>query len=442
MRPAVLLLAALALALGTGVAACIHLEPEAHYCAAPADSPPAARALTYHADVEPVLAKKCMRCHGNEGPGPVRLLAYDEVAASRERIRAEVTAGRMPPWPPASCCATYRDALALTDDERAAILGWIDQGAPEGPGSATPPAVARGKLDRVDTVLEMPVDYLPAPEDGETDETRCFLLPWNASETRYVTGMDVQPGDGPQVHHALVLTASAEDAEHLRALDDASSGPGFPCPGGLVGHFKDFLGGGFFQAQSFPEGTGHEILPTDSVVLQMHYSVPARGTFVRDRTKVLLRHQREPVTRLVALTLLDPAWLLGGFRIPANERDVTFGWVDAPTEVNGDRPFLIHSLNLHMHERGARGQIAILRKNGDRDCLLQIDAWQHHWQGDYVLAEPKRLEPGDRLMVSCTFDNTAGHQKLVGGLRETPRTLGWKEDEEMCVGFVTATRAE
>ncbi len=423
------------------LAACIHLEPEARYCAAPESAPEATRPLTYHADVEPILAKKCMRCHGDEGPAPNRLLTFDEVAASRDRVRVAVASGKMPPWPPSSCCATYEDALALDPAERAAILGWIDQRAPRGtPGST--PTVLRGNLDRVDTVLEMPVDYLPAPEDGATDETRCFLLPWNEPETRWVTGLDVVPGDGPQVHHALVLTASKEDVEHLRKRDDETPGPGFPCPGGLVGHFKDFLGGGFFQAQTYAPGTGHEVLPTDWIVLQMHYSTPARGTFVRDRTKVLLRHQREAVERLVALTLLDPAWLVGGLRIPAGQRDVTFGYVDAPTTINGDRPFWLRAVSLHMHERGARGQIVILRKNGDRECLLQIDRWEHHWQGDYVLAEPRRLEAGDRLMVSCTFDNTRDHQRVLASGLEEPRDLGWAEDEEMCVGFVTATRAD
>lgn len=427
--------------------ACIVVDPEARYCAATAgalateaprpESPP-----TYHDAVAPILAAKCVRCHGEEGPGPMRLLTYEQVSLVREQVSLAVASRRMPPWPPASCCAHYKDSLALTDDERDAIVRWAAGGAVEGARPSAAPPVARGTLDRVDTVLEMPFDYLPAPEDGATDETRCFVLDWPHEGTRWVTGLDVKPGDGPQVHHALVLTASAEDAEHLREKDEESAAPGFPCPGGLVGHFKDFLGGGFFQAQHFEPGTGHEVLPTDKVVLQMHYSVPPRGTFVRDRTKVLLRHQPEPVKRLVALTLLDPAWLLGGFRIGENERDVTFSYVDAPTSWNGDRPLRLHSVNLHMHERGARGQIAILRKNGDRECLLQIDTWQHHWQGDYVLDAPKRLEPGDRLFVSCTFDNVPSKQRIVSGRRESPKDLSWAEDEEMCVGFVTASQAE
>jgi len=173
----------------------------------------------------------------------------------------------------------------------------------------------------------------------------------------------------------------------------------------------------------------------------MHYSPPQRGGFAPDRTKVLIRHQAEPTKRLLALSVYDPAWLLGGLKIPAGET-VTHSYVDEPTLYNGNDPFVIHAVNLHMHERGLRGQVAILRKNGDRECLLQIDQWHHHWQGDFTLAEPKRLEKGDRLLVSCTFDNSAGHQRFRNGAPEKPRDLNWDEEQEMCVAFVTASQAD
>jgi hypothetical protein len=56
----------------------------------------------------------------------------------------------------------------------------------------------------------------------------------------------------------------------------------------------------------------------------------------------------------------------------------------------------LYTANLHMHERGSRGVISILRANGDTDCRLQVDGWDHHWQGDYALVEPKLMKLGDR----------------------------------------------
>lgn len=428
--------------LGGCVGGCIDLQPEARMCVSDLAVAPAPRPVTYHADVAPIAAAKCMRCHTPGGPGPFALLTYGDFVGMKARIRGALVSRTMPPWPPADCCSTYRHALALTDDELGVFVGWIDAGTPEGTPPAVAPPVQRAGLDRVDTVLEMPYTYLPGPPEGETDETRCFILDWPATEPRYVTGIDIQPGDGPQVHHSLVLTASPEDAAHLQEIDDETEAPGFPCPGGIVSRFKGFLGGGFFQAQVYEDGIGHEVLPGDKVILTMHYSVPKRGAFMPDRTKILLRHQAEPTKRIVALSVYNPSWLLGAMKIPEGEKEVTFSYVDDPVKLNGDRPFLLHAVNLHMHERGARGQIAILRDNGDRECLLQVDAWNHDWQGDFTFDVPKRLEKGDRLLVSCTFDNSPAHQRLRGGKPESPRDLNWAEDEEMCIGFVTATQAE
>jgi hypothetical protein len=92
-----------------------------------------------------------------------------------------------------------------------------------------------------------------------------------------------------------------------------------------------------------------------------------------------------------------------------------------------------------MHERGRKGQIAILRANGNRECLLQVDNWHYGWQGEYRFTEPKTLSKGDQILVECHFDNTAANQKLVNGVPESPHMLNWGEDQEMCIGFVMAT---
>lgn len=94
-----------------------------------------------------------------------------------------------------------------------------------------------------------------------------------------------------------------------------------------------------------------------------------------------------------------------------------------------------------MHERGKRGGLWIVRDTGERECLLQIDSWHHEWQGDYRLAQSLTLGPKDRLLLECEFDNTAATQRIIGGVRQKPRWLNWGEDQEMCLGFITATLA-
>jgi hypothetical protein len=43
-----------------------------------------------------------------------------------------------------------------------------------------------------------------------------------------------------------------------------------------------------------------------------------------------------------------------------------------------------------------------------------------------------RLDPGDQLYVECRWDTSAGNQAIVNGVREEPRDLIWRTDDEMC----------
>ncbi len=419
------------------VAGCLDIQPRAQMCQSTTSLPEVSAPVSYYQDVEPILAAHCVRCHSPGGIGPFALQTYDEVGSVQGAVRTAVVTRHMPPWPPASCCTSYRDDLSMTASEVATVTAWVDQGGPEGtPAPPTPPS-PRGTI-QADVTVEMPAPYQPAPPPG-SDETRCFLLDWPATETRYVTGADIVSTNPQEVHHALVLTASKDQASSLKGLDGSDGKPGWSCPGGLV-QFKDFLGGSFFEPEIYDDGTGHEIDPGDQIILTVHFSLPTVGSFVPDQTSVLLQTQSQPVNRIVALSVFDPAWVVGGMPIPPGAPDVVYSYAYEPGLIDGDKPLVLRTVSLHMHERGSRGQIAILRADGSRQCLLQIDNWSHGWQGEYRFAETQVLRHGDRLLVECHFDNTATHQRVVGGVPETPHWLNWGENQEMCVGFVMATQ--
>lgn len=417
------------------LAGCLDLNPKGEYCATASGT---ASGATWHRDVAPLMARKCMGCHRAGGNGPMELQTFAQVHELRALVRDAVERRRMPPWPPAPCCAEYENPAALTADERALMLAWVDEGALEGEVAPAPAVPTRPTLGG-DVVLTMPEAYTPVATVNAED-TRCFLLETGFTETRFVTGLDIKPGVFEQMHHSLVLTVGAGDVGKLEQLDRDSPGPGWSCPGGLLGSIKSGLGGGFFEPQRF-EGRGFRVDPGDRVVLTMHYSLPAAGGFRADQTSIELRTQTEPVTPLVTLSVYNPGWLVGGMPIAPDAPSTTYGWADAPSRLAGGAEFEMHAVNLHMHERGKRGGVWVMREDGSRQCLLQIDRWDHRWQGDYRFARPIHLGARDRLLVECEFDNTSVTQRVIDGVKQTPRWLNWGEDQEMCVGFVTATRA-
>ena len=416
------------------LSSCLDLNPRAQTCTN--SNGTSTSGATWHAQIAPLMARKCMSCHQAGGNAPMSLDTYPKVNELKALVRDAVETRRMPPWPPAPCCAEYENPAKLSDDERALLLSWIDDGAPEGTALPPPAIPARPVLD-ADTVLTMPEAYTPVAVSNSED-TRCFLLETGFTETRFVTGLDIKPGVREQMHHSLVLTVSAADVSKLTALDDASPGPGWSCPGGLLGSIKSGLGGSFFEPQRF-DGRGFQVDPGDRVVLTMHYSLPAAGGFKADQTSVQLKTQKEPVTPIVTLSVYNPGWLVGGMAIGPNDPSTIYSWADSPARLAGGATFDLHAVNLHMHERGKRGGLWVMRENGARECLLQIDRWNHAWQGDYRLAQSVRLLPRDRLLVECEFDNTTATQRVIDGVKQTPKWLNWAEDQEMCVGFVTAT---
>ncbi len=429
----------LTLILVVPLCACLEVQPVALTCE-PSPAPVASTLpnLTYHHDIEPILNSKCAGCHWASGPGPYPLTTWAEVKPHANDVLQAVVTRRMPPWPPAPCCNSYLHPLSLTDEQLGLIRGWVEQGATEGaPTQVTP--YARNGLERIDVEATMSDTYLPAPKDGAIDETRCFLLDWSPEATTYVRGLDIRPGVSAQTHHSVVMLVSKDDAAQLQKLDDGAPGLGWPCPGGIVTYIKTGLGGGFQEAQRFAEGTGVEAVPGDRLVLSMHYRQPATGAFAADRTTVQLITQTEPVTALRYVMVYNPLWVIGEMPIPKGEPSVVHRYVDEPTLYNGGRAYLVYAVNLHMHERGSRGQITILRANGERECLLQIDDWRYGHQSDYRLVTPVRLAPKDRVLVECQWDNSVGHQRVLNGVMEAPRDLNWSESQEMCIAFLTTT---
>ncbi len=391
--------------------------------------------LTYYADIQPILAERCGGCHRDGGIAPFVFDTYAALAPARDLLAQVVAARTMPPWPPGRCCADYLHDRSLSEDEVAAILGWVEEGAPEGdPAEAveTPPAEAG--LSRVDLEVMMAEPYTPS--DGDGDEVRCFVIDWPEEEQRFITGLDVRPGNGDIVHHAVVYAVPPAKGAFYEALADAGEGPGWSCPGGLAEGGGTVVGGWVpgTSGYDFPRSIGRGVSPNSKIILSVHYRFPPASPG-SDQTAIALRLDESVDREIKGLAVYNPAWMVGKtMKIPAGEADVRFTYGYDPVAFTRGAA-LIQNVNLHMHEHGTSASLAIERADGSVECLLDIEEWDYDWQGDYFLAEPARLEVGDRLKVECHFDNSAENQPL--GVE--PEDLWWGDDLEMCIATVLVT---
>jgi hypothetical protein len=283
---------------------------------------------------------------------------------------------------------------------------------------------------------------MPVPRIG-SDDVRCFLLDWPIDDEVFVRGIDVRPGNRAVVHHVIVYVADESDADDLRARDAEDDDPGWDCTGFGLDFTPTASIGGWTpgdRSVTMPGGLGRKVPAGSVIVLNMHYSTGPTG-LGPDQTEVDVMVEDEVEREAKGVAVGNPLWLLGdGMRIAAGDPDAMFWFAYDPTTVaTRGEPFLIWSVNLHMHELGARGSVAILRGGEHPECLLDIPEWDFGWMADFWLAEPVPFYPGDKLYVECHFDNTAGNQKIVDGQQQEPRDLNWGTDEEMCGGILVTS---
>ena len=411
--------------------------------------------FTYWADTKSIIDARCGQCHQPDNIAPFALQTYEEVKAVAAALPASLEAGAMPPWPPADDCQPYAHSRALSDEELDTLLTWLAEDAPEGDPADEPPANpgdgASQDLSGDTVTIEMPQAYTPV---AEPDDYRCFVVPWPEDETSYVTGYRVNPGDRNIVHHVIAFKATGSAIAQVQALDEADPEPGYTCFGG-AGAPTSWVGSWApgTDVNKMPEGTGIEVEPGALIVLQMHYNTLS-GTPIADQTGIEFQLAREVDKPAIAMPFTNFQWVTGSepMTIPAGEAAVTHSFettVDAPLlrqqlqniGIGATDPFLIHSTGLHMHYLGTSADLSVVRQAGGQDCVLDIPAWDFGWQGSYDLMQPTRVEVGDSLRLSCTWDNSEANQPIVDGELLAPKDVEWGEGtrDEMCLSIVYAT---
>lgn len=415
-------------------------------CTTEAENPPSA-GPTYYGELKALVDERCVGCHSEGGIAPFSLATYDDVVENAAAVRAAVESGSMPPWLAEDGCNDYVNDRSLTDLEKTSLIDWIDRGAPAGApdtDDSEDDGHSAAGLSRVDRTLTMPTEYTP---QLQPDDYRCFLVDWPGDDTEFVTGFRANPGNPAIVHHVIAFLIPPGSVEKYQALDEEEEGPGYTCFGGAGGGLDldtSFIGSWAPGAEGgdFPSGTGIRVEPGSKIALQVHYNT-LNGGDVPDRSSIDLKVDETVDKEASWQFFTSLAWVVGdGMDIPPMSQDVEHAYsVDPTAFVSKGKPFLIHSVGLHMHTFGQTARLSIERAreegesgratsaDGDEECLLSIPEWNFHWQLSYRLEQPVEVRPGDRLSIDCTWDNP------------TKDTIRWGEGtgDEMCLGLVYIT---
>lgn len=361
-----------------------------------------AQAPSWAADVAPVLYENCTGCHISGGIAPMSFVGYSRAETYRYSIKNAVVSRSMPPWPADPEYQRYAHEKLLSAEEIQIISDWVDAGAP--PGDTTqapqPPAPkSETSILNPDLRLKMP-DYAVQTIN---DEYRCFVIPTNLTQSKYLTEIEVVPGNLSVVHHVLVF----HDTSGIPVqLDLADPGPGYSGFGG-TGSSSSKLIGVWVPGQDpfkMPPGMGILLEKGGHIIMQVHY--PPMVSNITDSSKVYLKLSGGPLREVAitpALNHVAPSLQNGPLYIPANQQKSFRAKFTIPVNVS------VFAVAPHMHLVGKSIRAYSVSLPGDTLPLISIPSWDFHWQRTYVFPKVQRINQGSVLWAEATYDNTTAN---------------------------------
>jgi len=348
-----------------------------------------AQDVTFTKDVLPIFQESCQTCHRDGAIAPMSLMTYEETRPWARAIKDKVATRSMPPWYIDKNIGVqgFKYDRSLSDDQIAAIVTWVDAGAPRGnPADAPAPRTFAERdiwhIGEPDWVVPIPEPFV-VPADGANWWGDLFSDS-GLTEDRWIKAVETKPSSEgfPVVHHAVTRlqeTADADDGEFLNEYAQGKNG------------------------DIFPEGTGRRVQAGSVIRFNMHYA--SIGEERTDRTSVGLTFYpkgEEPEKELFSRTLAQNFDL----DIPPGDDDVrhdSYHKFDNNVRLTGFQP--------HLHNRGKRQCIEAIYPDGSTE-MLSCATWDFGWHIVYNYEEAVQpLLPAGSLMHTITWhDNSAGNR--------------------------------
>ncbi len=386
---------------------------------------------TYSKEVSRIFQAHCDSCHHPGDIAPFSLMTYADAKPWAAMIQVMTQTHQMPPWKPVEGCGAFIGARTISQDEIDTIARWVSNGAPGGNPADLPAPLdfsSGWTLGQPDLVLSYPEQFTP-PSSGDT--YRCFPIPTNLTEGKYVSAIDVHPGDRQTVHHVIAYIDQSGQSD---ALDQNESGPGYTCFGGpgftITDSSAATLGGWApgTVAAPLPPQVAMSLPANSRVVLQVHYH-SHDGNPKPDQTQIGIYFAKTPPQKLLrVLPLMNTT-----FTIPPNDADykVTAGFT-TPLDVH------LWAIFPHMHLLGRSMNVQATLPGGQSQCLIDINDWDFNWQGMYLYQQPIAIPALSHFSLEAHYDNSANNARNPNS---PPQAVSWgeKTTDEMCIAFIGFT---
>lgn len=374
--------------------------------------PQQASPVTYSNQISRILQNRCVECHREGEIGPFALTNYQEVVGWAEMIQEVVRDGRMPPWHADPQSGPFENCRLLSEEEKESIYAWVRAGASEGDPKNLPERrtwVTGWQLSRTpDFIAALTKKPFRVPAEGAV-RYQYFQIDPEFKEDKWVSGIEIQPGNRAVVHHVLMFTKTSDDTgEQFR--------------GGASGYDGIFVPGQ--RVRPYPAGMARRIAAGSRLVFQVHYMPNGSEQFDQSRVGMTFVDPKSVKYAVRTASAVDTE-----LRIPPHEANYR---VEASSARLPAAARLL-ALNPHMHLRGKSILYKAIFPSGERKTLLEVPHYDFNWQTAYRLADPMELPEGTRLHCVAHFDNSAENLNNP----DPTKTVRWGEQtwDEMMIGY-------
>lgn len=356
---------------------------------------PISSKYTYGEDVYPIFLEHCGSCHSQNGVGPMSLLTYQDAYPWAQSIKEEIVNLSMPPWPAEQGFGAFKHRSSLTAHELNVLVDWSNGGTPEGAklNNVEPDSTeSTWTLGDPSLVLEIPEDFSMGP--GTSEAIHYFVLNGVSQVERWVTAVDVRPGNASIVRSVHVYVDTTDQA---RRLDAAGEAPGFIMdelePGFPIEQIISIWVAGQTTIQT-DAGLAY-YLPADSVlVARIHYKKTwlDEGLTVEDRTAVGIHFSEESdLTPIKSLAV--------GVSGATDATSGMFVNYDQMIEESIELLSLIPEID----SSPLFVQLEAILPTGEVTPIVRLAQPRPAWRTRHWLKEPMPLPAGTRLHVSAMY---------------------------------------
>ncbi len=397
----------------------------------------AAKQVTFAKDIAPIFQEKCDECHRQGAMAPMSLESYQSARPWARSIKERVIKRQMPPWhlDPSVGIQKFKNDASLSDDQIAAIVKWVDAGAPQGDPKDMPAAKVWPSDDawQLAKVFNRPPDMIIKSDDYtmpavSQDQWWKPVVDLGLTDERWVRAVEMRPGTsaGRKItHHALAHLIQKETDALANDPDDAANDQGGVLMEWAVGKNYDI----------YSPNTGKVLKPGAKVWWDIHYH--AVGEQVTDHVElgVWLYPKDEKPKYRTYLTGFQGTNSGAGSRLDIEPNSISVSQAFRVLK----EPAILGNFQPHMHLRGKAMLLEAILPDGTTQTISYVDHFNFNWMTNYIYADDAApvLPKGTIIHVTAWHDNTTANRNNP----DPNQWVGWGDRtvDEMAHAWVNVT---